>query len=129
MARPRRILNDAPSKVIEENILKERPEGLPDVDTGIVFSTHIPEMEYVEFVNGRDPGFPLDFHYHSKTHPLKHYTLYHGYKYELPVEVIQHLESCAEKDYGYRKSIHGHPEMYVKSLKYIFQCRRARRAA
>lgn len=134
MARTQRKLNDAKSEVIEENILKENPEGLPpctgDVDeSGIVIATHMPEIRRVQFINGRDPGQEVMFHYHSKTHPLKHYTLFHGKEYDLPVEVINHLESCAENVYGYRPGPSGHPEMYTKSKKYIFSCRQARKVA
>ena len=121
MAKAKSKLNQASSEVIQENILKENPAGLPDEATGIIsHSTHIPEMRKVIFLNGRDPGVALHFHYHSKTHPLKQYTLYHGFEHELDVEVINHLESCAERIYGYRKTAQGMPEHYVKSLKYIF---------
>lgn len=128
MARQKSMLNDKPSEVIEANVLLENPEGLPD-SNGIVFNTHIPKMRKIQFVNGRDPGYPLEFHYHSKTHPLKHYTLYHGYNHDLPEEIIEHLENCAENQYGYRKSVHGHPEMYVKGQKYLYQCKNVRQAA
>lgn len=121
-------LNDKASAVIEDNILLENPEGLPD-QAGLVKCTSIPEMRKVQFVNGRDPGYPLDFHYHSKTHPLKQYTLHHGFDYDLPEEIIDHLENCCERQYGYRKSREGHPEMYVKGLKYLFQCKSVRKAA
>jgi hypothetical protein len=126
MARPKSKLNDQKSEFIEENVLKENPEGLPD-ETGIVLHKHIPKMERIVFLNGRDPGYPLDFHYHSKTHPLKSYTLYHGHEHDLPMEVIDHLENCAERQYGYTTGPDGHPKMYVKSLKYIFQCKRVNR--
>lgn len=123
MAKQRSKLNDAKSEIIEENILQENPEGLPD-SSGIVLSKHVPKMEKVIFLNGRDPGYPLEFHYHSKTHPLKKYCLYHGKEHDLPQEIIDHLENCAECQYGYTQGPDGHPKMYVKSLKYIFQCKR-----
>ncbi len=122
-------LNNASAEVIENNILKENPLGLPDDISGLVMSTTIPEMRKIQFLNGRDPGHELMFHYHSKTHPLKHYTLYHGAEYDLPVEVIEHLESCAEPVYAYRQGQSGHPEMYRKSSKYIFQCKTVKRMA
>ena len=128
MARPQKRLNDAKSEVIEENILKENPDGLPD-SNGIVIAKFVPETRRIQFINGRDPGYPLDFHYHSKSHPLKHYTLYHGKEYELSEEIIQHLENCAERQYGYRQGPNGHPEMYTKSLKYIFQCKSVKKVA
>jgi len=130
MAQKKSKLNQAKSEVIEENILLETPNfALPDEKSGIVFATHIPEMRRVVFLNGRDPGISLDFHYASKTHPLKQYTLHHGQEVDLPVEVIEYLENCAEKVYAYRQGYTGHPEMYVKSLKYIFQCKNAKKAA
>ncbi len=128
MAKTQSKLNNAKSEVIEENFLLENPEVLP-TQSKVVVATHIPEMKKIQFLNGRDPGFPLEFHYHSKTHYLKHYTLYHGKEYSLPVEVIEHLENCAERQYGYRQGPNGHPEMYTKGLKYLFQCKSVRQAA
>lgn len=128
MSKPISLLNNKSSEVIEDNILKENPEGLPD-ESGLVLSRHIPKMRKIQFINGRDPGYPLEFHYHSKTHPLKHYQLFHGFNHELPEEVIEHLENCAENQYAYRKTPQGHPEMYVKSQKYLFQCKNVRQAA
>jgi hypothetical protein len=134
MARPRKNLNEHPPEYIAENHLKEDPEGLPPCESmsnegKIVIAKYVPEMRKVQFVNGRDPGQELMFHYHSKTHPLKHYTLYHGKEYDLPVEIIEHLENCAERQYGYRQGPNGHPEMYVKGYKYIFQCKSVKKAA
>src|ERR1700754_3122853 len=127
MGRPKSKLNSKGSEYIQENVLKENPEGLPACATvpkegEIVVAKYIPEMKKISFINGRDPGYPLEFHYHSATHPLKSYTLYHGKEYTLTQEIIDHLESCAERQYGYRVGINGHPEMYVKGLKYNFRC-------
>jgi hypothetical protein len=135
MARPRKMrkLNDAKAEVIAENVLQENPEGLPPVDhksmEKIVIAKEIPKMRKITFLNGRDPGYPLDFHYSSKTHPLKIYKLLHGHDYELSEEVIDHLESCNEPQYAYRKGMDGHPQMYVESRKYIFQCRNSKKVA
>jgi hypothetical protein len=129
MARKAKVLNDAKSKIIEENILKENPDGLPDKATGLVIAKYVPEYRKVIFLNGRDPGVALHFHYHSKTHPLKNYTLYHGLEHELPVEIIDHLETCAEPQYAYRKNIEGHTEHYIKTYKYIFQFKTVKKAA
>jgi len=121
-------LNEASSQVIEQNMLKETPDkelGIPD-ESGIVIAvatSEIPKMKRIMFLNGRDPGYPLDFHYHSKTHPLKLYTLLHGKEYELPEEIIDHLELCAELQYAYRSGDDGKPEMYVKGRKYLYQCK------
>jgi hypothetical protein len=127
-------LNSKSSEYIQENILKQNPDGLPSnatvpMEDEIVIARYIPEMKRIQFINGRDPGYPLDFHYHSKTHPLKHYTLYHGKEYDLSVEIIEHLEGCAERQYGYRQGPNGHPEMYVKGLKYNFRCQPVKRSA
>lgn len=124
MARNTKRLNNAKSAVIEENILKENPEGVPD-EHGIVIAKEkqIPKLRKIVFINQRDSGYPLEFHYASGTHPLRHYKLIHGHEHELPEEVIEHLESCAERQYGYRKGMDGHPEMYTKGLKYLFNCR------
>ena len=125
-------LNDKPVEYIEENILKQDPEGIEpcqDITEKVVIAPVMPEYRKVQFINGRDPGQELMFHYHSKTHPLKHYTLFHGKEYDLPVEIIEHLENCAETQYGYRPGPNGHPEMYRKGYKYIFQCKSARKVA
>jgi hypothetical protein len=129
MAKTRKMrkLNNAKSEVIAENVLKENPEGLPPVDYSsvdkIVVVKKIPEYREIVFINGRDPGYPLDFHYSSGTHPLKMYKLLHGHTYKLSLEVIEHLESRSEPVYAYRKGLDGHPEMYVISRKFLYQCR------
>lgn len=129
MARIQRLrrLNDAKSEVIAENVLKQNPEGHASTEDvkieQVVIAKKMPEYRRIIFINGRDPGYPLDFHYSSSTHPLKKYTLFHGFEHELPIEIIEHLESCAECQYGYRKGVDGHPEMYVSGKKYLYQFR------
>lgn len=127
MAKKQNTLGDSKAEIVEEEFLKENPAGYEDAKK-IVVAKVIPEMKKITFINERDPGKPLEFHYASATHPLKHYTLYHGYDYLLTDEVINHLENCAEKIYGYRRSEQGKPEMYTKSLKYIFRCKPAKAA-
>ena len=133
MPRPKKEpkLNAEKSEVIEEAWLKETPDGFsePKGVPEVVIATYIPPMKRVVFINGRDPGQELMFHYHTKTHPLKHYTLFHGKEYDLAEEVIEHLENCAEKQYGYRQGPNGHPEMYVKGLKYLYSCKSPRKIA
>lgn len=114
---------DSNSSIVEENFLKENPEGLPD-KAGLVISKFIPEYRKVVFINNRDTGVPLHFHYHSKTHPLKRYTLFHGHEHELPVEIIDHLEDCHETLYGYKKNAQGFEESVPVGKKYIFQFRK-----
>lgn len=128
MGRPRK-LNEASSEVIEKNFLEENPEGHPSTESVIVQAKYIPEMRKFIFLNGRDPGCALTFHYASKTHPLETYTLYHGFEHVLPLEVIEHLENCYETYYAYRKTDQGSIEQYPKSRKYIFQCKNQRKVA
>lgn len=129
MARTQKMrpLNDAKSAVIAENILKQNPAFLPSTDDAfeqkVIVTNHIPEYRRVVFLNGRDNGFPLDFHYSSKTHPIKIYKLLHGQEYDLSVEVIEHLEACREPIYSYRKNMAGHQEHYISSWKYLYQLR------
>lgn len=127
MAKTQKNLNDKSSDYIEENILKDSPEGLEPIKAAveegeIVVANHIPPHTRITFHNGRDPGVPLGFHYHSKTHPLKQYKLFHGAEYDLPNEIIDHLEEKFECQYGYRKGPDEQPEMYVKGKKHIFRC-------
>ena len=121
-------LGESKAKVIKEEILKENPNGLPG-EAGLVISSVIPEYKRVIFLNGRDPGVALQFHYATKTHPLKQYTLYHGFEHELPLEVIEHLEDCKEPQYDHRKNQYGETEHFIKSYKYIFSFKTPRKAA
>ena len=122
--RPIKRLNDQRPAVVHEQILKENPDFFADVPPEpVVIAKKIPEMRRVQFLNGRDPGYALDFHYHSGTHYLKQYKLLHGHEYDLPVEIIEHLEERNEPQYAYRVGESGHPEMYIKARKYIFQLR------
>jgi len=134
MARPRSHFKDADGETIQRNLFDENPEGLPPIDDApiaqkIVIAQKLPEMRRICFINGRDPGVALMFHYHSKNHPLKHYTLFHGKEIDLPVEVIDHLESCGRPHYAYKNGENGHPEMYVKSFDYMFQCKSVKKVA
>jgi hypothetical protein len=100
-------------------------------------SQPIPKMETIIFMNNRDPGVTLHFHYASKTHPLRLYDLIHGQQYELPVEVIQHLEgqrafdpwACHSRMYGQRKRADGTTETFINGYKSYFQCKAVRKAA
>lgn len=123
MSKSKSILNSASSAVIDKNFLEQDPDGLEHANSRVVVSKFVPEYKELVFQNGRDPGIALMFHYASATHPLHHYTLYHGHKHNLPVEVIEHLEGCREPQYDYRKNVAGHPEHYVKGYKYIFSFR------
>lgn len=130
---PRKRLNDQSSEVIEKNFLAEVPDCIP-TEQKVVVAREVPPHERVIFVNNRDPGCALYFHYATKTHPLKHYTLMHGLEYNLPTEVIKHLEgqnnrdpfSCHSRIYSERKNYEGMPENYVSGYKPYFQCRQVR---
>jgi hypothetical protein len=137
MARPKKkVLNDESPKTIEDNFLKEDFEGLgiPTEKNPVFVAKEIPKMETITFVNNRDPGITLYFHYHSKTHPLKHYTLVHGQKYTLPVEVIKHLEgehdydpwACHTRKYSRRMNAEGISETYASAYVPNFQLKQVR---
>jgi len=126
MGRPR--LNEQKEEIIEKNFLAQETEEAP-MDLRIPVVQEIPKYRRIQFLNGRDPGCALQFHYSTKSHPLKQYTLYHGFEHDLPEEVIDHLEACCMPEYGYRKGVDGKTEHYVKTYKYFFQCKNVKRAA
>jgi len=132
MARPKSKskLNKETSEVIEKAFLEENTDGLPKIKDPdqVVVAKYIPKMETIVFRNDRDPGQPLEFHYHSKTHYMKNYKLLHGHTYTLPVEIVEHLETRAIPIYGYRKGLDGHPEMFVNGYKHQFTCKTVRAA-
>lgn len=128
------ILNNASQAIQDENFLLENPD-IP-VEKVVIVAREIPKMETVIFMNNRDPGVTLHFHYASKTHPLKHYDLVHGQRYTLPVEIIQHLEgqhdhdpySCHKRLYARRMKDDGISENYVSGYTSYFQCKPCRAA-
>jgi len=92
----------------------------------VVIAPIKPDYETIIFRNQRDPGYPLEFHYASKTHPFKQYNLTDGQSYSLPREVIRNLEGCRENIEKYRKNQNsGLPEIYVAGYKTHFVCERA----
>ena len=96
----------------------------------------IPKMITGIFMNNRDPGVTLHFHYKSKTHPLRLYDLIHGEKYTLPVEVVQHLEgsnpndpwACHSRLYGSQRLADGTTKPFVNGYKSYFQFKELRAA-
>ena len=94
-------------------------------DNQVVVIKETPKYEEVVFRNQRDPGYPLEFHYSSKTHPFKQYKLIDGQKYNMPLEVIRNLEGCRENQYKYRRNGEGIPEIYIAGYKTYFVCERA----
>jgi hypothetical protein len=125
-------LNECSQDVINENFLEENP-SIP-LEQVVITATEVPPMDTIIFFNNRDPGMPLEFHYHSKTHRLKQYVLIHGQKYSLPVEIIKHLEgmneadpySCHSKIYSKRVKSDGMTENYVSGHVGYFQCKPTR---
>jgi hypothetical protein len=129
MARPKK-LNDATSEIIQKNILEENPEGFPKAkEEALPIVKEIPKIERIVFRNDRDPGIPLEFHYSSKTIPLTQYKLFDGQEYDLPVEVIEHLEDRKIPISAYRKGMDGHPERFISGYKYNFSLKPIRKAS
>lgn len=91
----------------------------------VVVAPNVPHMEKIIFRNQRDPGYPLEFHYSSKTHPFKAYTLIDGQEYTLAWEVIRNLEGCRENIEKYRRNAEGIPQIYIAGYKTHFVCERA----
>lgn len=92
----------------------------------IVFAPEVPKYTRIIFRNQRDPGYPLEFHRSSKTHPFKMYTLIDGQEYNLPDEVIEQLEGCRENVEKYRRNSEGLPEIYTAGYKSHFVCEKVR---
>lgn len=128
-------LNDCSGEVIEKNFLNEEiDKNEIHSDEKVVVCNQMPKFEKIVFMNLRDPGQPLYFHYKTKTHPLKQYKLLHGQTYELPIEVIKHLEgmgendpySCHKRTYSNRELPDGSYENYASGYVAYFQCRSVR---
>lgn len=132
MSKPKN-LNETDREKIENNFLDENFAEVP-TEQKVVIAKEIPKMEKVMFQNMRDPGVTLHFHYASKTHPLKHYDLIHGQEYDLPIEVIRHLEgenkhdpyACHSRLYGRRMKADGFSETFVNGYKPYFQLKHMR---
>ncbi len=118
-------------KLQEDHLTGPADESIEEVrevlkDKKLVITNEIPQHEKIVFRNQRDPGYPLEFHYASKTHPFKQYSLIDGQEYTLPKEVIRNLEGCRENIEKYRKNqSSGLPEIYVAGYKTHFVCERA----
>ena len=113
----------------EEHLSGPADESLEQVaqelkENQVVVVDEMPNMEKITFRNQRDPGYPLEFHYASKSHPFKQYKLVDGMQYDLPIEVIKNLEGCRENIHKYRKSSEGIPEVYIAGYKTHFVCER-----
>lgn len=106
------------------------PMDLPNKE--VVLQSNMPTMVRIRFFNLRDPGRELKFFLKTATHPLHHYTLFHDKEYDLPLEVVQHLEgmnpkmpnSCMmpiRKDKLADDGIQS--QSYISSWKSLFQCK------
>ena len=122
-----KTLNDCDKETIEKNFLQEEQYDLPNEKVHVYHE--VPKTCKIVFMNNRDPGAPLYFHYRSKTHPLHHYELHHGQTYDLPIEVAQHLEgqrkgdewACHKRMYARRMRQDGVSEVYANQYVPYFQ--------
>jgi len=126
------------AKIISEGTAKAGTNLLLDneempAELVVHVAKEIPKMREIIFINNKDPKEMLEFHYHSKTHPLKHYKLLPGQRYTLSEEVINHLEgqsandpySCHKREYAERM-VGGMTELYVTNYVSYYQCRPVR---
>lgn len=116
-------------KLQEQHLAGPADESIEEVaaelkDNQVVAVHETPRFEKVTFRNQRDPGYPLEFHYSSKSHPFKQYKLIDGAQYDLPFEVVKNLEGCRENIHKYRKNSEGIPEVYIAGYKTHFVCER-----
>jgi len=129
MPRPKRQKKVPVEKLQEDHLKGPADESIAQIaqemEEAVEIVAEMPKIEKVIFRNQRDPGYPLDFHYYSKTHPFKIYTLIDGKEYFLPTEVIRNLEGCRENKYKHRRNAENLPEIYVAGYKSHFVCERA----
>ena len=76
----------------------------------------------IEFMNLEEPGMIQKFVY-GPTNKAKTYTLFHGGKYKLSREVVQHIESRQTPIWNYRPNGIGGMEKELTGHKSRFQCR------
>ncbi len=119
----------AVEKLQENHLAGPADESIEQVaaelkENQVVVVEEMPRFEKVTFRNQRDPGYPLEFHYSSKSHPFKQYKLIDGNSYDMPLEVIKNLEGCRENIHKYRKNSEGIPEVYIAGYKTHFVCER-----
>lgn len=119
----------AVEKLQENHLAGPADESMEQVaaelkENEVVIMDEMPRFEKITFRNQRDPGYPLEFHYSSKSHPFKMYKLIDGAQYDIPIEVIKNLESCRENIHKYRRSSEGIPEVYIAGYKTHFVCER-----
>jgi len=107
------------------------PYSVPMANSEVVVADAMPRMLKIRFFNLRDAGRELKFFLHTKTHPLHHYTLFHDREYDLPEEVVHHLEgmgsmgnTCMVPIRKDRIAADGiQSESYIHSWKSMFQCK------
>lgn len=100
---------------------------LPNANIEVVKAA--PPMERIEFRNEQDPGSPKEFHFCHRKHniPPTHYVLYHGEEYDLPVEVIENLESRSLPMYEEVKDKHGNVTHIPKGSRFLYSCKPIRK--
>ncbi len=108
------------------------PHSVPMKNSEVVVTNYMPRMLRIRFFNLRDPGKELRFFLDTKTHPLRHYTLFHDHEYDLPEEVVHHVEGMNETNPNscmkpIRKDRIGpdgvKSESYIHSWTSLFQCK------
>lgn len=80
------------------------------------------EVLHVEFYNLEEPGVNLTFVTGNTKKPEKH-ILFHGGKYKLRRETINHLQSRQTPIFSYRPNGQGQMEKALSGYKSRFQCR------
>lgn len=127
----RRQKKELSKEEIEERLLKKNQHDseisrMLDETVVHVFK-EVPKYRKVVFVNQRDPGVTLDFHYQSHSHPIKDYHLTPGIPIDLPEEIISHIENLCIPQYGtevFDENL-GRFVRPVKGYKYHFSFRSA----
>lgn len=144
MARPRKIIPDKPKEAVfttkdyqGTTAVMDPEEDIKEIDKEIAIFTDPSKQKYekITFINNRDPNRALEFFYVSKTHPYKRYHLHHGKEYNLPVEIIEHLEGSNPMDpntcqsFGYEDRFDarsGFTKSQITSYKPLYQCKTVR---
>lgn len=129
MGRPKGSKNKKPGEVnmqteLEEKSVKTVDQVLEQQDRA-EFEKKKVETELIEFYNIEEPGHPITFSF-GPAKRTKKYTLLHGGKYELPKEIIHHLESRQTPMYDYKPDGLGRMSKYLKGYQSRFQCRAVR---
>lgn len=77
---------------------KQQPGRPPKKDDNSKPAAERPTRK-IKFMNNEDPEMDLEFTFVTKDGTSETYRLYPGYEYELPVDVIKHLNSRVQPVY------------------------------